>query len=83
MACYGDSFTFFTLLYLLYSDRSSRRQETSSQTIDIECVNHETNAPTNFGTNQKHEVHMPLSLHKSTSMQKIHPMYNKMHKILI
>jgi hypothetical protein len=49
-------------MYLLYSGRSSHRGETSSQTMDIECVN----APTNVGTSQKLKVHVTLSSHKSS-----------------
>jgi hypothetical protein len=54
------------LLYLLYWGRFSYRWETISQTMDIECVSHQTNAPTIVETSQKHKVHMTLSLHKSS-----------------
>jgi hypothetical protein len=78
------SVRFSIVFYCIYCiHRSSHRCETSSQTMDIDCVNHQTNAPTNVGTSQKHKVHMTLSLHKSASPQIIHPVYNKMHKIWI
>jgi hypothetical protein len=51
--------------------------------MDIECVNHQTNAPNKVATSHEHKVHMSLSLHKSASMQIIHPMYNTMHKAWI
>jgi hypothetical protein len=57
------------VLYLLYSGTSSHRREMSSQTMDIECVKQQTDAPTSVGISQKHKVHVTLYTNQ-VSMQK-------------
>jgi ethanolamine utilization protein EutP (predicted NTPase) len=34
--------------------------------MDIECISHKTNAPTNVGTSRKQKVHVTLSLQNSS-----------------